>query len=301
MKKTTPKGSRRKTASYVLATIVAGVLVGGSFALASGSLMQNGSSLLASVAVAITGRPTVMIGRDGSSPSGNIQMGSLDTLAIYDISARNVTHWATVNYIPIQITIRAAPYSPLTLSNIKINYSYCIPPGTLYGYGYRSSGCATISLLPNSVNQNGSTYTANLIAGIPIYPEESSGTLTVYATPSYAYTGTATHPQSGNANLQVTITTVNASGDQCDWAWIPSNGNYGYTNCVASSAIINIWSAQGNTLTVMRPYGYGYGYRHRGPLSSLDTCSGTPTVECLQNELQQLVAIINQLLSGNRY
>jgi|GEM_PF-1988730 hypothetical protein len=307
MKKSTPKGSRRKSTkskvtSYVIATIAAGVLVGGSFALASGSLIQSGNSLLASVAVAITGKPTVMIGRDASSPSGNIQMGSYDALAIFDISARNVTHWATVNYVPIQIAIRAAPSSPLTLSNIRITYNYCIPPGTLYGYGYRSSGCANVQLFPNSVTQNGSTYMLTLPGGIPIYPEESSGTFTVYATPSYAFTGNATRPQSGNANLQVTITTVSASGDQCQWTWIPSSASYGYANCVAAGAIINIWSGQGNVLTVIRPYGYGYGYRkvHTSPLSSLDTCSTTPTVECLQNELQQLVAIINQLLSGNR-
>jgi hypothetical protein len=298
MKKTAPSAPKRKV---ILLGVAAVTLLAVSFAFASGSLLINGRSLLASIGAVISGNPTVMIIRDGSSPAGNISAGDPDVLAAYDISARNVTHWATINYVPLQIAIQTAAYSPLALSNIRVNYSYCIPPGTTYGYGYISSGCANIQLAPFSITMSGSTYIVDLGSGIPIYPQESSGTLTVYATPTYQYTGTARHYQSGNGTLQVIITPVSASGDQCQWAWIPGSGSYGYTDCIALTATTDILAGQGNTLTVIRPYGYGYEYGYRNgyiqPIS-LDACSATPTLQCLQNEVQQLIAIIAKLLAS---
>ena len=252
------KSLYQPTRKIAVLAVAAVVLVGGSFALASGSIIESSNSLFASVSASISGKPIVFIGRDGASPKGNIPMGKNSALAIYDISARNVTHWATLKYVSIRTIITSAPDAPLSLSDITMSYNYCIPTGATYGYGYKSGGCGTIKVVPSSVTKTGNDYVVNFNGTIPVYPQQSYGAFTIYATPMYAYTATAKRAQVANARLQVRVVSAIASGDQCKWTSNPSTHAYGYTGCIAQDAIINIQAGFGNLLTVVRPYGYGY-------------------------------------------
>lgn len=256
MSRNIPKRPR----SFRIAFLALGalVLVGGAFAFASGPILDEGNSLLASAAAAITGRPTILIGRDGASPAGNIPMGNNDTLAIFDIAVKRVTHWATVRYVSVYATISAEPSSPLSLSNIALTYQYCIPKGVTYGYGYTGGGCNSMRISPSSVSKEGSNYVLGFSGAIPIYPQQIYGAFSISAVPTYAYTGRTQHANVGNARLQVKITGATASGDQCKWTWNSASYGYGYTGCVAYNAIVNFQAPYGNRLTVIRPYGYGY-------------------------------------------
>src|SRR4051812_8873851 len=100
---------RAARAALVLLAVV--VLGGGSFALASGQGIGGG--LVAAVLSSITGRPTIIITRSSSSPSGSIKSGVSQTLAVFDVSAKNVTHGAKLQNTAIRTTINATSPAPL--------------------------------------------------------------------------------------------------------------------------------------------------------------------------------------------
>src|SRR3989344_4149905 len=87
---------RRKMGLLALGAVV---LIGASFSVASGTIIESGNSIVAAVVTAISGKPTVLIGRSGDSPRGSIRMGVTSALAVYDVSAKNVTHGATIKYV----------------------------------------------------------------------------------------------------------------------------------------------------------------------------------------------------------
>ncbi len=283
---------------YLLAALAAVVLVGGSFSIASGLVSLNANALYANVLSAITGRPMLILSRDISSPTGAIRMGTQSQLAIYDVRATNVTHWATVNSVPLRVALSQSYKSPMSLSSISMQYTYCIPVGQTYGYGFRSNGCASMTLMPSYVSMNGNTYYATFSMGIPVYPQQTTGTLAISATPAYAYTAQATNTQSGNGSLEVTVSGINASGDQCSWTYgfIPQiqNYGYGYTGCVSSPAISNVISASGNWLTVVRAYGYGY-----NALQGAVTVQQQPTAAAVSSSTAANGAVQSTAQSGS--
>ncbi len=73
------------------------------------------------------------------------------------------------------------------------------------------------------------------------------------AVPNYAYTGISKKAVGQDASIQTNITGGYASGDACT-RWY----GYGYSGCVAQSAILNLASPRGFALKVQRIYGYGY-------------------------------------------
>lgn len=263
MKKTTRRIQKtRSNRKLFVAGALAMVLVVGSFTIASGSIIETGNSLIQSAAAALTGRPMIIIKRDDNAPAAStIQMGSSNALAMFDISVVNATHWATLRSLPMTIQITGAANSPLSLKDISMQYQYCIPSGALYGYGYRSNGCGHVTITPTAVSKSGNMYIVTFNTGLYIYPQQTSGIFTVFATPMYGYTGSVLRSNSGNASLQVRILSANAAADQCQWTYSGSSHSYGYTGCVSSNAIINIQSGAGALLTVKRPYGYGYAGR----------------------------------------
>jgi hypothetical protein len=261
MNNTTRRGGRNAGSQWLSKPVIAGVaavlLVGGSFALASGSVVDTGSSLLAAVTTAISGRPTVLIGVSGTSPSGTIRMLSNSVIAVYDIASKNATHGAAVKYVSLQTTI-SQQVARLSFGNVVMRYDYCIPRGSKYGYGYVSRGCGSMTLYPSSVQQVGNDYVISFNSTIPVYPQQTKGTLTLSATPRYTYTGTAVNKNATNATFRVKLTGSGASGDLCRWGYNPILRAYGYVGCVSYPAIINIYAPYSNQLTVQRAYGYGY-------------------------------------------
>lgn len=237
-------------------TLGALLLMGFSFAFASGSLPDL-TLTLASAASSITGKPTVLIGRSGGSPSGTIKGNESQSLANFDISVKNVTFWATMRTITVQTNVTQGVNAPVTLKDFYMKYSYCIPAGKSYGYGWKSGGCASMILQPSSVVKNEQGYEVSFYGpNMRIYPQQSYGALSVVATPVYPYTGASKKTTSTNAKIQVLLTQASATGDQCKKA--SRSYGYGYGGCSSSSANVNIQAGKGYTLTVQRPYGYGY-------------------------------------------
>ncbi len=261
MKKSQLGSFSGRKVGFVLAAVA---LIGGSFYFSSGNGFTGASSLLAAVVSTISGKPTITIAKSGDSPRGTISTGKEAVLAIYDISAKNITNWATLHSVSMQAVISSNETSLFDLSNVSMKYSYCISQSKTYGYGYKSKGCATTTIAPTSITKNGSNYVINFGKDIIIYPEQYSGTLSIVGTPKYKYTGTATKSSANNVKLHVALKAVSGVGDKCSYGYI-SKGKYGYSKCYSSSAVINVQSGNGNTLTIDRPYGYGYHARTTVP------------------------------------
>jgi hypothetical protein len=261
MKKSKSGSFSGRKVGFALAAVA---LVAGSFYFTSGNGFTGANSLLAAVVSTISGKPTIIIGRSSESPKGAISHGRQTLLAVYDVSAKNVTNWATMRGLSVQAVISSNTVSPIELSNISMKYSYCISSGQVYGYGWKSKGCATTTIAPSAITRNGPNYIVTFGKDIVIYPEQHGGSISIFGTPKYQYTGTATKSSSGDAKLQVVLSQVSGVGDKCTYGYI-SKGKYGYTKCYSSSAVINIRAGKGNTLTVNRPYGYGYHARTTVP------------------------------------
>jgi hypothetical protein len=148
---------------------VAVVIVGGSFYMASGSLTNPGS-LLASALSAITGKPTVFIGKDGGSPAGSVKAGTDQILAIFDISSKNTTNWVTLHSEGFKITITSSTASPITVVGLVVSYKYCVSANATYGYGWKGGNCSGAKVLaPASVVKDGDGYSATYYSDTPIY------------------------------------------------------------------------------------------------------------------------------------
>lgn len=259
--KTSKIPSRNVTVAFLL---VAGLIVGGgSFAMASGDIAMSPTSLLAAVYSSLSGKPIVYLTKSTSSPSGTVTTGGNRTLAVFDVSAKNVTLEANLKSISVEIPRTGTAASNLTLSNIYATYSYCIPSGVTYGYGYKGGNCSSVKTTQASsvvATAAGTTYKLQFLLNAPVYPQQNRGVLTVYALPSYSVGGTATDI----ASIRVGITSGQVSGDQCaSYKSIPAGNhsaeylkNYGYSKCVSVAGSVTAVSA--NTLQVQRSYGYGY-------------------------------------------
>jgi hypothetical protein len=249
----------------ILLGVAALAVFGGTFALASGSIIEGGNSFLAAAIASISGSPTVIIGRDAGSPSGTIYSGYTSELARFDVTAKNITHWASVNSVYGKATITLKAPSPMYLANVSAQYYYCIPPDKTYGYGWKGGGCASTPLSAYVDRDSSGNYTLSF--ALPhIYPQASPSYISIYGLPQYQYTGSYSANGAGNAKVQVSITSASATGDKCQTITYGLQGaSYSYQGkCVASGATVNITSP-GNTLTIQRQYGYGY-YPSPGPI-----------------------------------
>ncbi len=251
MKSLRPKNSKRY---LTLASIVAGagLLAGGSFALASGQFVGAPGSFLAAVFSAMSSKPAIVISNSAVSPRGSITTGGVRTIAVFEMSSKNVTHWATLRVLPINITTMGKTASSLKLSKFDLSYKYCIPAGVKYGYGYMGGNCGTISIPVNVVSSGGNTYTLALNSPVPVYPQ-ATGQLVLRAYVAYGVGGSA----GDSANLRVNIPTGAARGDQCRaYTYSSKTRSYGYSQCLPLQA--HVYGASSNTISVQRSYGYGY-------------------------------------------
>lgn len=234
------------------ALLVAVLIAGGSFAVASGQISGSPSNLLAAVFYSWSAKPMVAIYRSSNSPSGTITTGTSRTLAIFDVYSKNVSNWATLQSLTIDISIYGSSGKNLNATNFTVMYQYCIPSGVTYGYGYKGGSCASVPIWVNSASRTASGYRLVLYSGTPIYPQ-ASGQLYVRANLAYNLGGSA----GDTSQLRASIVSGTAMGDQCRaYGWIPSSYSYGYSQCVPIQA--NVLTGSGSSLNVQRSYGYGY-------------------------------------------
>lgn len=215
-----------KRLQVVAITAGALVLVAGSFTFASGALLDGSSSLL-SAAITSFGQ-SIVVTRSSTSPSGTINGGTAQNIATFNfLVGGKPGSQGTIKSAKILIPISGSSASSLSLSEISAHYSYCIPGGKKYGYGYKSGGCGSIKLLPSSVARNGNTYVVTFTSSFTVYPEQSYGAFIVSALP-YFTSSTVTGTPKFSASLQSVDSTPKAF----------------------------VFLAKGNTLTVRNPYGY---------------------------------------------
>ena len=262
-------GFTRKHVKLGVGVATAVVLVGGSFAVASGASLGNPASYLAAVVTTISGKPVITITKNPQSPSGSITTGGERVVAMYDISVKRVSHFANVNSITIDVPVTGAAAAHLNLKNFSATYRYCIPSGVTYGYGYKGGLCGNIPMEISSPIREGNTYKLVVRAATPIptpiptatptpisysylkfplYPEQSSGVLTIKAVPQYA-----SGLSSSVASIRTAVKSISASADQCK---IDTATNT-KVNCVSMVPGV-ILGKSTVVLTIQRSYGYGY-------------------------------------------
>ena len=246
-------GFTRKHVKLGVGVVAAVVLIGGSFAVASGASLGNPASYLAAVVTTISGKPVITITKNPQSPSDSITTGGERVIAMYDISVKRVSHFANVNFITIDVPITGTAAAHLNLKNFSATYRYCIPSGVTYGYGYKGGLCGNIPMEISSPIREGNIYkllvkAATPIPKFPLYPEQSSGILTIKAVPQYA-----SGLSSSVASIRTAVKSISASADQCK---IDTATNT-KVNCVSMVPGV-ILGKSTVVLTVQRSYGYGY-------------------------------------------
>lgn len=288
------KKARTSSRKNIFIGAAALILVLGSFSIASGDVLSSSSSMLAAAVAAISGKPTLIISRSSDSPSGTIPTTAVgvQTLAVFNVAAKNVTHWATLQNISGQVVVTAPLSSWLGVNTITLEYRYCIPAGKTYGYGWQGGNCAVVSipatLAEATRNKVTGLYTFNFNSSIPVYPQASPSTLVVKGVPMYAYTGSAVRSGSADGKFQVQLVNISATGDQCTTVKVAAKGTakaYGYSKCITSNAEVNIVN-NGNTLTASRPYGYGY----RGVLAAMPTLTLTASPDTIASGKSSTIA-----------
>ena len=250
---------KKKKAAFggrMLLTLAAILVAGGTFYVASAADFGDPVSLMGAAIAAFTGQPTVTIQIDPTTTEGTIPMNATAELARFNVDTRNVTHWATVG-VSGQVAVTTSSPAPLRLSNFVMQYSYCIPVGKTYGYGYKGGNCASVPLNVTVSQSNATTYVLNFSLP-PIYPEASESYFTVTATPTYAYTGSFSYKGAKDGKVQATIENVYATGDQCSIVRYGYKNKYSYQgHCAAKTATVRI-AGKGSMLTVVRTPGFGY-------------------------------------------
>lgn len=240
------KNTRRSSKTPVL--ILAGlVLAGGSFYIASGSIANGANSVAAAFLGIFGSSPVITISTTSTSPSGIISPGVNQNLAAFDVSVSNVRWQGSVTNVTTSIAITGQAASNVTMQNIAAHYTYCIPSGVTYGYGYKGGSCGAILMQPVSNVRNGNVFTIVFSGTLPVYPQQSYGALIVSAQPSYTSAYTVGTPQ-----IAVNVTSANAIGDQCN----SPAGARAKISCGNTSATVMLFGARGNLLTLKNPYGY---------------------------------------------
>lgn len=235
----------------VTGTVVAAalLLMSGSFAVASGAIDGSGN-MLGAVFTSFMGNSTISISKAANSPKGSIVRNENQTLATFNVSVKNVKHWATLQQLNVEVPITGATPSALAVADFNAQYSYCLPAGKTYGYGFKGGSCGSIKLTPASVQRVNNVYKLVFYMTIPVYPEQGNGTLMVMGTPLYV--GAAAK----DVALTVRVASGVARGENCKNITYGIKAKYGYTKCTSVAAVIAVGSARGNTLLVERPYGY---------------------------------------------
>lgn len=243
------RNQKKVSKQLVSGTVVvaAFILMGTSFALASGSIAGS-DSLLGAALSAVTSKPSVTITKAANSLTGGTSSGKNEKLAAFNITVKNVKWWATVQQVVVNIPITS---SALVVSDFSATYSYCIPKGTSYGYGFAGGSCSTKYLKPSIVERNGNTYKLVFGVELPVFPEQGTGTFVISGTPKY------TSIPVRDTSLSVNISSGLARGDSCkNITYGINKSRYGYTKCSAVNASVITTYARGNSITVKRPYGY---------------------------------------------
>lgn len=242
---------RNVSKRLVTGTVVAAafLLMGGSFALASGAI-DTSSSMLGAVLTSFTGGSTITISKASNTPSGPVVRNTNQTLATFNVSVRNAKSWATLQKLNVEVPITGSTAARLFVSDFSAHYSYCLPAGKTYGYGFKGGSCGSVKLTPASVQRENNTYKLVFYMTIPVYPEQGNGTLLVMGTPAYA------GAVANNSALTVRVASGTGRGEQCRNITYGLKARYGYTKCAPVAAVIAVGSARGNTLSVERAYGY---------------------------------------------
>jgi hypothetical protein len=241
---TPKKATKVQKRSALLIGGVAMVLVGGSFALAAGTGFDSGS-LVASVMAAFSGQPTILVTPSLTSPSGGIVSAVNQNLATFNVVGKNIVKQGSVQTITLHIPVTGPnPSSSFVIGNMSAHYTYCIPQGSTYGYGYTSAGCATsyLRLASSSPVDSMGAYTVTFAADgkMPVYPQQTYAALIISGTPAFVARGKS------DADFRIEVAGGTALADLCSIA----------KGCNHPSATVT--SAMGRSLHVKRPYGYGY-------------------------------------------
>ena len=227
------------------------VLVGGSFLFASSDFTYSAKALLAAASNAFSTNPSITISRSPNSPSGYINPGRMQALAVFDVKARYTKQVAFIRSLSVVIFV-SDPAKKLGLSRYVLDYHYCLSKGDVYGYGYSydDSGlfCRNITAPASSISTENSGNTLNLVFSgqLPVYPNQVSSEITVSAFPQYRAPDQTGHEI---AEVQANV-----------------NGGAGFMvsqmsqNASAINPEVNVYLATGVVLYVSPHYGYGYAY-----------------------------------------
>lgn len=249
----TAMNKKRNSTKVFLSLLVAAVITGASFFVASGMALADSNVLVANVLSAFSGKPTIIISRSSQSPTGTLVNDVPQVLAVFDVKATNVKWQATLDSFTVSIPLSGRQASALSVTDFVLHYAYCIDAGVTYGYGYKGGSCGLIqNLEPVSVARNGDTYTLVFKKELPVYLTQTTGTITIAGKPSYTRAGMQA------VQLKASIVSGSGVGDQCKTIRYGYKNKYGYSKCGNQSATVNVGSAKGNPLTVKRPPGYGY-------------------------------------------
>ena len=242
--------SKWVTGSVVAAAVL---LMGSSFAVASGAADGSGSMLAAALtSFSSSGKTVITVSAQPGGVNKRIYPNKEEQyIGAFSTTVTGVKSWATLNQIVVEIPITGVGASDLLLSDIKADFKSCIPAGKTYGYGFKSRGeCASYKFTTSSVVRNGNTYNVVFLNHAPLYPEQDVGGITVTATASYSSTVRSF------ATLSTKITQAYARGEVCKKVAYGYKNKYSYTKCEGGPAQVNLGAARGPSIIVDLPYGY---------------------------------------------
>src|SRR3989338_3360236 len=251
------------SALRVIALIFAGIiLVGSSFMFASSDFAYGARSLLATTLSAFSSNPTITITRNANSPSGVVAPGRLQVLAVLDVKPRFIKQIAYIQNLPVGIEIEKNVGNKLYVSDIVLDYRYCLSKGDVYGYGYSYDDsclfCRNITASPSSgefvdSNGEGQIIKYNFTNALPVYPNQVSGELTISAKSQYR-----APDQTGREIADIMTGILSGAVASTNVCTRPAGGNG--LECRIISPEVNVNLAYGNELVVAPHYGYGYAY-----------------------------------------
>src|SRR3989344_5157960 len=240
------------------------VVASGSFALAGGQIAFQPGSFLAAVFGVLANKPQIVITKNLTSTSGTIPAMKDSPVATFDVKPFNVSYWATLRSLDIAVAINdASAKSPLTISDLFITYTYCVPQGKTYGYYFQDAVkygvCATYTSAPGtgahkisilSADKTAEGYLLRVGFKQEIYPQQLPGILTIYARPAYKPTADGSIvPSTYVSSLRASIIGGSGGGDQCKkyTATIP----YAYAQCYPRLTFVSV-PVYGNVVSVAR-------------------------------------------------
>jgi hypothetical protein len=254
--KKAPHGNRKH---IIIAGSLGIVVAAGIFMLSANIVSFNPDSSVAAALMSVFGNGNngkVTLTRNVNSPSGSVIPNRSQVLAVYDVNAQNVTQKSTIDQLSLDVPIIGSPDA--AIQNFMLNYSYCLPKGNIYGYGYRFgySGllCRSVAVAPTSVTRGTLGYKVQFSqTNLPVTPGQTSAVLTVIAYPYYS----SSHASLVAARIQAIITQTSGSTSSCKVIHYGYKNKYGYSKCSPMN-----WNqpsnVSGNILTLSLNYGYGY-------------------------------------------